>query len=113
MHSAELLTRLPCLYQAEEAAVKAGRVKAAGLRNTAYPVWNHWEFRVSYPSLSRELCVEGVYVRLLVDGLDKVGHHPHSSAGSIAWHRHRSHTAEQLPTLQLHQQARIVFLSRA
>ncbi len=37
-----------------------------------YPVWNHWEFRVSYKSLQQQLCIGGIYVKLLMDGLDKV-----------------------------------------
>ena len=59
------------LAQAEEAALKVGRVKVAD-GPASYPVWNHWEFRVAYPSLARQLCVGGIYVKLLLDGLDQV-----------------------------------------
>lgn len=57
--------------QLEEATLKAGRVKVAD-GSARYPVWNHWEFRVVYQSLSRQLCVGGIYVKLLMDGLDQV-----------------------------------------
>ncbi len=36
------------------------------------PAWNHWEFSVTYASLSNQLCVAGTYVRLLLEGADKV-----------------------------------------
>ena len=36
------------------------------------PAWNHWEFSVTYASLSSQLCVSGTYVRLLLEGADKV-----------------------------------------
>ena len=35
------------------------------------PVWNHWEFRVPYSSLEQHLCLAGVYIRLLLEGVDK------------------------------------------
>lgn len=34
--------------------------------------WNAGEFRVGYPSLASQLCIGGVYVRLLLDGVDQV-----------------------------------------
>ena len=34
--------------------------------------WNAAEFRVAYPSLASQLCIGGVYVRLLLDGADQV-----------------------------------------
>ena len=59
--------------QAEEAALKAGRVQVAdGGAAAQYPVWNHWEFRVAYKSLSKQLIIGGIYVKLLMDGLDQV-----------------------------------------
>ena len=39
---------------------------------TAYPAWNHAEFRVTYPSLSRHLCLAGIYIQLLLEGIDQV-----------------------------------------
>lgn len=60
------------LLQAEESALKAGRTQVADGK-AEYPVWNHWEFRVTYRSLTQQLCIGGIYVRLLMDGLDKVG----------------------------------------
>jgi hypothetical protein len=36
------------------------------------PSWNHAEFRVRYPSLANQLAVSGVYIKLLLDGLDQV-----------------------------------------
>ena len=62
---------LPGLLQAEESALKAGRMQVADGK-AEYPVWNHWEFRVSYRSLQQQLCIGGIYVKLLIDGLDKV-----------------------------------------
>ena len=35
-----------------------------------WPSWNWEEFRVSYPSLDNQLCIGGVYVRLLLEGGD-------------------------------------------
>ncbi len=34
--------------------------------------WNAGEFRVAYPSLATQLCIGGVFVRLLLDGVDQV-----------------------------------------
>lgn len=34
--------------------------------------WNAAEFEVQYPSLAPQLCIAGVYVRLLLDGADQV-----------------------------------------
>jgi len=36
------------------------------------PSWNHAEFRMRYSSLANELSVSGIYVKLLLDGLDQV-----------------------------------------
>lgn len=36
--------------------------------------WNAQEFRVGYPSLASQMCIGGVYVRLLLDGVDQVMH---------------------------------------
>jgi len=30
--------------------------------------WNHDEFEVHYPSLQDEVCIDGYYLRLLLDG---------------------------------------------
>lgn len=38
-----------------------------------WPSWNWEEFSVSYPSLSNQLCIGGVYVRLLLEGGDASG----------------------------------------
>lgn len=57
--------------QAEESALKAGRTQVADGK-AEYPVWNHWEFGVAYKSLAQQLCIGGIYVKLLMDGLDKV-----------------------------------------
>lgn len=35
-----------------------------------WPSWNWEEFSVSYPSLGNQLCIGGVYVRLLLEGGD-------------------------------------------
>lgn len=54
----------------EEAMLKARRQRMAqGLGG--YPVWNYAEFVVDYPSLSRHVCIGGVYVRLLLEGVDQ------------------------------------------
>lgn len=53
--------------------MKAGRVQVADGK-AEYPVWNHWEYRVVYKSLASQLCIGGVYVKLLMDGLDKVSY---------------------------------------
>ena len=34
--------------------------------------WNAAGFQVSYPTLASQLCIGGVYVRLLLDGMDQV-----------------------------------------
>ena len=36
------------------------------------PSWNHAEFRMRYSSLANQLSVSGIYVKLLLDGLDQV-----------------------------------------
>lgn len=36
-----------------------------------WPAWNAGEFRVRYASLAPQLCVAGIYVKLLLDGLDQ------------------------------------------
>lgn len=38
--------------------------------------WNAGEFKVAYPSLTPQLCIGGVYVRLLLDGIDQVSQEP-------------------------------------
>ena len=38
-----------------------------------WPSWNWEEFSVTYPSLSNQLCIGGVYVRLLLEGGDASG----------------------------------------
>ncbi|KAK9809260.1 hypothetical protein WJX72_012293 [[Myrmecia] bisecta] len=56
--------------QTEEAALRQGRVRVADAAGS-YTAWNHWEFRVTYPSLSKQLCVGGVYIKLLLEGVDQ------------------------------------------
>jgi len=36
------------------------------------PSWNHAEFRMRCSSLANQLSVSGIYVKLLLDGLDQV-----------------------------------------
>ena len=57
--------------QAGEAVLKSGQQRVAD-GTGALPAWNHQEFAVPYPSLQKQLCVGGIYIRLLVDGADKV-----------------------------------------
>lgn len=51
------------------------RVHAAALALSqgggGWPSWNWGEFSVAYPSLASQLCIGGVYVRLLLEGGDK------------------------------------------
>jgi DnaJ family protein C protein 13 len=35
-----------------------------------WPSWNYSEFGVAYPSTNSQLCIGGVYVRLLLEGGD-------------------------------------------
>lgn len=35
--------------------------------------WNHSEFFVEYASLQKEMCIGGIYIRLLLDQIDKTG----------------------------------------
>jgi len=53
----------------EEAGLSARRARVAH-GGGAWPAWNWQEFAVPYPSLSAQLCVGGVYVRLLLEGRD-------------------------------------------
>lgn len=57
--------------QAEENALRAGRTRVMD-GSGGLPSWNHAEFHVQYPSLARQLSVSGIYVKLLLDGLDQV-----------------------------------------
>ena len=57
--------------QAEENALRAGRTRVMD-GSGGMPSWNHAEFRVRYASLARQLSVSGIYVKLLLDGLDQV-----------------------------------------
>lgn len=58
------------------------RVVCAGVQGGGgWPSWNWEEFSVSYPSLSNQLCIGGVYVRLLLEGGDASGW---SSGGQTA-----------------------------
>ena len=61
----------PVTVQAEEGALRAGRTRVADGAG-GRPTWNHAEFRVRYASLAHNLCVAGIYVKLLLDGLDQV-----------------------------------------
>lgn len=57
--------------QNEEALLRQGRMRVA---EGAGPhlAWNAAEFNVPYPSLATQLCIGGVYIRLLLDGADQV-----------------------------------------
>jgi len=57
--------------QAEAAVLAADRARGAGGAGRG-AAWNHGEFRVAYASLAPHLCLGGVYVRLLLEGLDQV-----------------------------------------
>lgn len=55
----------------EHAALAAARQRTATQTGDApHPSWNYAEFSVSYPSLAKHLNIGGVYVRLLLEGLD-------------------------------------------
>ena len=69
---AHAVVRVTHVWQAEEAALAAGRARTASKAGGARCVWNHAEFRVDYPSLAKELCVGDVYIKLLLEGLDQV-----------------------------------------
>ncbi len=51
--------------------MRAGRTRVMD-GSGGMPSWNHAEFRVRYPSLASQLSVSGIYVKLLLDGLDQV-----------------------------------------
>jgi DNAJ protein RME-8 N-terminal len=57
--------------QAEEATFRQGRLRALD-GDAVAPSWNYQEFRVRYPSLDSELQLEGIFIRLLIDGTDEV-----------------------------------------
>lgn len=57
--------------QREEALLRQGRMRTAESAGQQL-CWNAAAFQVSYPSLANQLCIGGVYVRLLLDGLDQV-----------------------------------------
>lgn len=57
--------------QAEESALRAGRMRVADGAG-GWPAWNHGEFRVRYASLAQQLCIAGIYIKLLLDGVDQV-----------------------------------------
>ena len=57
--------------QTEEATLRLGRSRVAEGSGPP-PIWNHAEFSVRYRSLEGQLCIGGVYVKLLLDGADKV-----------------------------------------
>lgn len=59
----------------------AGRARGAGGAGRE-AAWNHGEFAVAYPSLRPHLCLGGVYVRLLLEGLDQA-RRPNSSRNMI------------------------------
>lgn len=55
--------------------LRQGRMRIA--EGTAHKLcWNAEAFQVAYPSLAPHLCVGGVYVRLLLDGVDQVSLQP-------------------------------------
>ena len=61
--------------QAGEAVLRSGQQRVAD-GTGVLPSWNHQEFAVPYPSLEKQLCVGGIYIKLLVDGVDKVSDPP-------------------------------------
>ncbi|KAL0042756.1 hypothetical protein WJX79_009797 [Trebouxia sp. C0005] len=56
--------------QTEEALLRQGRMRVAEGAGQKL-CWNAQEFRVGYPSLASQMCIGGVYVRLLLDGVDQ------------------------------------------
>ncbi|GMH45130.1 hypothetical protein BSKO_13087 [Bryopsis sp. KO-2023] len=54
----------------EQKELKLGRTRVAD-GSGGYPSWNYSEFRVEYPSLSRHLCIGGVFVKMLLEGIDQ------------------------------------------
>ncbi|KAG1680439.1 hypothetical protein FOA52_015532 [Chlamydomonas sp. UWO 241] len=70
----------------EEAALR-------GCTSTQAPVWNHAEFSVSYESsLGGHLCVAGVYVALLLDGLDADAVSKFTNARELCVSLHHTHS---------------------
>lgn len=57
--------------QSEEATLRQGRQRVAEGAGSRL-AWNAAEFQVTYPSLATQLCIGGVYIRLLLEGADKV-----------------------------------------
>ena len=72
VHALWIMLRL-LSRQAEENALRAGRTRVMD-GSGGMPSWNHMEYRVRYPSLANQLAVSGIYVKLLLDGLDQVCH---------------------------------------
>ena len=62
--------------QNEEALLRQGRMRTAEGAGHNKLCWNAAGFQVAYPSLASQLCIGGVYVRLLLDGVDQVSQPP-------------------------------------
>jgi len=69
----DLILAYVVAFQTEEALLRQGRMRVAEGAGQKL-CWNAREFRVGYPSLASQLCIGGVYVRLLLDGVDQVMH---------------------------------------
>ena len=67
------------------------------------PSWNHAEFRMRYSSLANQLSVSGIYVKLLLDGLDQV--QSPNSHWHIAYTSHVSYSVQQSYTGSFLQQS--------
>ena len=61
--------------QNEEGLWRQGRMRVAEGAGQGL-CWNAGEFRVAYPSLTPQLCIGGVYIRFLLDGIDQVSQDP-------------------------------------
>lgn len=58
--------------ESEQKDLKTGRTRVAD-GSGGYPCWNHVEFRVEYPTLQRNLCIGGVFVKMLLEGINNGG----------------------------------------
>ena len=68
------------------------------------PSWNHAEFRMRYSSLANQLSVSGIYVKLLLDGLDQVEYLSHwrtNYTSHVSYSVRQSHTGSFLQQFYL------------
>ena len=93
VHASSIMVRLSS-RQAEENALRAGRTRVMD-GSGGMPSWNHMEFRVRYPSLANQLAVSGMYVKLLLDGLDQVCHVGSLHTAAVCHHQPPSSEALQ------------------